>query len=96
MGMWAIEDTAMVNEGSLHGWMKLNAIRNRDKELKAKKIVFIDDSGNIHHDINNPQAAKDIGLLEESQVGKEKVRRKDIPVGHLTMAPKALQRVKMR
>lgn len=79
MGMWAIEGTDKVSDGTSHGWMNLNATRNREKELKHKKIVFIDDDGTIHHDINNLHDAVNAGFIEGKTIGWAEASRTDRP-----------------
>lgn len=67
MATWMIQDTELKEDGTEKGFQRLNATRNRDKDLKKKAIVFIDDGGVIHDDINTFSAARKAELIGEEQ-----------------------------
>ncbi len=45
----------------------MTASRNRNKDLKDKPIVFVDDQGEVHDDINSVNEAKKAGFLPTSK-----------------------------
>lgn len=69
MAKWLIQGTDKTEEGTEKGWQRLNATRNRETEFKAKPIIFVDDRGTTHADVDNPMDARKAGLLVK---GKEK------------------------
>jgi hypothetical protein len=72
MSKWLIFGTDKTEDGTMEGFQRLNAAGNRDKLFKANSIIFVDDSGLTHADINNPTDARSAGLLvEEKAVDKD-------------------------
>jgi hypothetical protein len=66
-------------------------MRNHNKNLKGKRIVFIDDDGNTHEYINTPTAAVKAGFLEEKDLEKDDIGRIGRPVMSHPMTPQGLQ-----
>jgi hypothetical protein len=67
MARWMIQNTELKEDGTEKGFKSLNMTRNRDKELKKKAIVFVDDNHVIHNDINTMSAARKAGLISEEE-----------------------------
>jgi hypothetical protein len=65
MATWLIQDTELKEDGTEKGFQRLNVTRNRDTDLKKKPIVFVDDDGVTHNDINNFNAAKRANLITD-------------------------------
>jgi len=62
---WLTEGTTHEEEVTETGWRRLSMANAKDKALAGKKIVFVDDDGLMHDDINTLAAAKKADLLEK-------------------------------
>jgi hypothetical protein len=62
-----IQGTDKTEEGTQKGYNRINLVKNTDNSLKDKPIVFVDDNGVIHADINNITAARKASLLPKKK-----------------------------
>jgi uncharacterized membrane protein len=53
MSKWLILGTDKTKDGIMKGFQRLNAARSREKLFKANYIIFVDDNGLTHDDINS-------------------------------------------
>ncbi len=74
MSKWLIFGTDKTEDGTMEGFQRLNAVRNREKLFKANSIIFVDDNGLTHDDINTFSAARKAGLISKEEE-KEPARR---------------------
>ncbi len=65
MAKWIIQDTDKEEECSEEGYKRINALRNRF--FKNRTLVFVDDNGVAHADINSITAARKAGLLPKKK-----------------------------
>ncbi len=67
MATWMIQGTDKKEEMTEDGYMRLNAARDKEKALKDKPIVFVDDHGEVHDDVHNVSDAREAGLLAKEK-----------------------------
>jgi hypothetical protein len=84
MATWMIQDTDKKEETTKEGYKLLNAARNRNELFKDKPLVFVDDQGEVHKDVNNLTAARNAGLLGKENEAQGKL---PFPRNHLNPVP---------
>ena len=67
MATWMIQGTDKKEEMTEDGYRRLNAARNKEKALKDKPIVFVDDQGDVHEDVHKLTDAREAGLLAKEK-----------------------------
>ena len=78
MSKWLIFSTDKTEDGTMEGFQRLNAARNREKLFKTNSIIFVDDNGLTHDDINTFSAVRKAGLISKEEE-KEPARRSLVP-----------------
>jgi hypothetical protein len=73
MSKWLIFGADKTEDDTMQGFQRLNASRNREKLFKANSVIFVDDNGLTHDDINTFSAARKAGLISKEE--KKPARR---------------------